>query len=221
MRRPVIPFHVVGVGCGGSYAVQHLAKRGAEDVPDLHAWDGDSVDEGNTRSQTYLRTHIGMPKVLALEEQVREWGGIALRAHPTHLVPGTETALSGIVIVAVDSMRARREIWESAIRANGRIARMIELRLDATESLVYAVDPNDPRHIRQWERRWYSDEESGNAGLSCGTTVSLFPIADITAAICVTYALRAREIARGEQGTLENETYISLNPLVVKTETWK
>jgi tRNA A37 threonylcarbamoyladenosine dehydratase len=66
--------HLLGLGCGGSYTAEHIAKRGAAYVHELHGYDGDVVDQSNTKSQTYLPRHVNMKKVDALAEQVAEWG---------------------------------------------------------------------------------------------------------------------------------------------------
>ena len=91
------PIHLVGVGCFGSRAARELAEKGKNGVRELHAWDGQEVGIENVGAQTYREEQVGMLKVDALAQLVREWGGRDLVRH-AEAIDGPRD-LSGVVFV--------------------------------------------------------------------------------------------------------------------------
>lgn len=207
------PLHIIGVGCGGSFAAMHVATREPPVTNELHLWDGDSVEIGNMRSQTYLPHHIGELKVDALSEQIELWKGPPTIRHPQYIDGPAD--LAGIVLVAVDTMSARRILWEQCIKGGEHIDLMIELRLETVGSLIHVLDPKNARHQKKWEEYWYPDDDASTAGLSCGTATSRGPIADLTAALCIWQLVRAIE-----GGVLDNQIRLSMTPLTIETYRW-
>lgn len=218
--KPIViqdEIHLVGVGCGGSYVAMNIAKRGVESIPRLHAWDGDTVDEHNPRSQTYLARHVGMKKVDALAEQVHEWGGIEVVRHPHHLEGAV--ALSGYVFLAVDSLDTRMQIWEQSIEHNPAVKYMIEMRLDTSYAVVHVVDVRKASQRKKWRHFWRPSDPAVVAQ-SCGTVVSRGPIAGLVASVCVWQMVRAAHIEAGEHDVLDNQIEISMAPFAVTTRRW-
>lgn len=209
--------HLLGLGCGGSYTAMHIAKKGAQAIACMHGWDGDDVDLGNTQSQTYLDRHVGMKKVDALADQVREWGGFEMVRHPEFIT--RPVPLSGYVFVAVDSMTTRMQLWEQSIERNAAVHLMIEMRLDTTTAIIHVVDPNNEAHIKRWRHYWYPAEEATTAG-DCGATVARGPIASLAASMCVWQMVRAIRIAEGSNDRLDNQIRIEMEPLSIETYQW-
>ncbi len=212
------PIHLFGVGCAGSRVAELLSEKGPECVSEMHAWDGGIVDLSNTRWQKYRKEHIGLPKVDALRQQVRSWGGIDLVTHPHHVTESVQ--VSGIAILGVDKMSARWNLWEHSIRKNRNVSLMIEVRMETTGALIHVIDPNNDAHVYQWERYWYPDEESTTAGLSCGAATSFGPISDLVASLSVWQLIRAVSIRNGSNDRLDNQIRISMTPLKVETYQW-
>lgn len=212
------PIHLIGIGCGGSYTAENLAKRGKESIKELHAYDRDDVDESNTRSQTYVPRHVGMKKVDALAEQVHEWGGIELIRHPYHVESRID--LSGYVFVAVDSMDTRMKLWEESIEGNERVKLMVEMRLDTTSAIIHAVEPKNRVHCKKWRHYWYPDSETTTAG-SCGAAVSMGPIASLAASLCVWQMIRhAHNEKHDLEARLDNQIRIGMVPMSLETFQW-
>ena len=63
------PIHVIGIGAMGSRVAELLVRLG---VTKLHIWDMDKVEPKNIANQVYLNHHIGMQKVDALEEYLKD-----------------------------------------------------------------------------------------------------------------------------------------------------
>jgi hypothetical protein len=211
------PVHIAGIGASGSHIAMHIAKKGREFAPEMHFYDGDIVEAGNTRSQTYSSEHIGLRKVDALARQVKSWGDIDAVSHPHYI--DEAVPFSGFVFLA-NSMNSGRHMWDHLIKGNPNVLLMIETRLETTGALIHVVDPNNSEHVRMWERYWYPDDEATTAGMSCGTATSLGPIADFTACLAVWQLVRAAQINGGFQDRLDNQIRISMIPLSINPYQW-
>jgi molybdopterin/thiamine biosynthesis adenylyltransferase len=145
------PFILIGAGGIGSVAGLVLAKMG---VRDLTVYDPDVIEDHNLPNQTYRLSDVGKPKVEALAAICHDFAGVDIKPH--HQKFPTPSMPEGIVISGVDSMTARRDIWDSAIKLNPRVQVYIEARMGAQEGRIYTVSPLDS----QYEASLYSDEEA-------------------------------------------------------------
>lgn len=173
------PVHVIGLGTVGSRIVQELCKR-YQPPKALHLWDYDAVAYGNERAQLYDARHYKKPKTEALAEQMADWGGPIPTLHQIEIT--SAVPLSGVVFVCVDTMRARKNIWEHSIRGNRAVSLMIEIGIERTSALIHVVNPNHERHCVQWEHYWRPDAAPNR---SCGMQTSLGPIAALTASLAL------------------------------------
>jgi hypothetical protein len=207
------PLQILGLGCGGSFFARQIAWKGSEFAPEVHGWDGDVVEDHNVGPQTYQKEHVGMFKTEALALQLLAWGRIPLIQHPEYIDGPRD--LSGYVLMAVDKMSTRWKLWEGSIRRNKNVSLMIELRLETIGSYIHVVDPNNDDHVSEWERYWYPDNEATTLGLSCSGATTLFPIADLTAALCLTQLIK---VAHADQP--DNQIRVELDPLNISTYRW-
>lgn len=147
------PITIVGAGAIGSWVALGLAKSGFDRIT---AFDFDTVDVVNMSSQFYGIKDIGQNKVDALASRIHEITG-------THIVPIAEPfsqlKAKGIVIMAVDSMAARKEIFQ-AQKENFRCMWVIDARMGSEMALLYTANPNDPTDVDHYERTLYSDSEA-------------------------------------------------------------
>ena len=122
--RLAMPITIVGAGASGSYTA--LAKMGCGS---LTVFDHDLVEEHNQPNQIYGQTYLGMNKAEALSMMLLEMEGLTVDAHAARYVdqplgrPGDQKRL---VISCVDSMAARRDVWEQ-VKAQGSRANTITL----------------------------------------------------------------------------------------------
>lgn len=149
------PIHIIGVGASGSWIAYILAKMGIRSVT---AWDHDLVEVHNLPNQIFGLEEIGMPKVLALARILaRDCGTevVARQEKATGLQP-----LSGIVFLCVDSMSARKEIWEKALKFNPNVKLVVETRLGAEFCIVHTIRPLYPADVRGFENTLFGDDEA-------------------------------------------------------------
>lgn len=149
------PVHIIGVGATGSWIALVLAKMGVQNIT---AWDFDCVEVHNLPNQIYGLEEVGLLKVEALKKILYRDCGVEITAKAER-VDGSQK-LSGIVYICVDTMSARREIWEKSLKLNIGISLVVETRLGAELGLIYTIRPLNPRDIKGYENTLYSDEEA-------------------------------------------------------------
>lgn len=138
--------HVVGTGAIGSHIAETLVRLG---VPRIELYDADVVRALNVPCGAFVPADVGRPKVEALAER--------FAAFPqTRIVPHTEAVgeshvFSGVVFVCVDSMDARRMMWEHCLKLRPTVPLVIESRIGPQQGLIFTVDPTNLVHIRAWE----------------------------------------------------------------------
>src|ERR1700723_1389899 len=133
---------IIGVGATGSRVVLSLAKLGLENI---HVWDFDIVESHNIANQAYRLGDIGRLKVDALQEIVLDATGTRVTSH-NEKVDGSQK-LGEIIFLLVDSMAARKEIWNKSIRNKIRVKLMIETRMGTDSGRIYTIVPADPDQI--------------------------------------------------------------------------
>ena len=150
--------NLIGLGGIGSAVAKTIVKIGCERI---FLFDDDTVEAHNLHNQNYGRSDVGMPKALALARRLEE---ILPEGRQTEIIPrqervGEHSYLTGIVIVAVDSAKARREIF-SACRYNAFIPLYIEAGAAQERGAVTVFIPHDTDHVTVYRTilKAYSDE---------------------------------------------------------------
>lgn len=143
--------NVIGAGAIGSFTVLALAKMGFSNI---EVWDDDVVSIENMNSQYYRRSDIGKPKVKALRELIMDFTGIEIKTNPFRYEGGP---LSGIIISAVDSMAARKMIFESQITSFNCEA-IVDPRMGAEDARLHLVTPTDTQDAEEYKNTLYTDE---------------------------------------------------------------
>jgi len=148
------PITVIGAGAVGSWVVLSLAKMGFHDIT---VFDDDTITIENMNCQFYPHDAIGQSKVAALHRMVKQFANVEIHAL-AHRFTGREQ-LTSIVISAVDSMTARKLVWDSA-KANKAVTMFIDPRMGAEMALMYSMNPKDAKDITSYEKTLYSDKEA-------------------------------------------------------------
>lgn len=152
------PITLIGCGGIGSPTALTLAKVGCSD---LILIDPDSVEEHNLPNQVFRLEDIGRSKVSACKEIIADFSPCkvtAIQANVDH------QPLAGIVISAVDSMAARRIIWEK-LKFNTMVPLYIDGRIGGEVMELFTFQPFQITDIEFYEEFMFSDEEA--AELSC------------------------------------------------------
>ncbi len=160
----------IGVGGIGSFAAFGASKLG---IPNITIIDPDQVEAHNQPNQFYSIHDVGEDKVNALAGFLQGESEHAT-IEPLHgIVASTEDGdcteqgvyneLSGVVVSGLDSMEARKDVWESSIKLNPRVPLYIDGRLGGQLIVLYAVDPTDIEDVDAYEATLHSDDEGIDA----------------------------------------------------------
>lgn len=172
------PVHVIGCGGGGSWTAMLLAKLG---VKNLHLHDFDHVESHNLPNQLFKESDVGEYKTTAAASNILAFAGEAPN-WVTEKVTG-DTPLSGIVFMEVDSMKARKEIFEGACKNHLDIPLVVESRACISGGRVYAFNPSNKRECEEYVKTLYSDEEAQAS--QCGVVLSMAPTSALISSLAV------------------------------------
>lgn len=208
--------HFVGAGGASNSAIMQVATMGAIECATLHIWDTDILEPHNCATElTYSNTMVGQHKVeAAVDALLHKFGDdiVIVYAHdmenyvgprpqvvlhPEYVTANTE--LSGIVITGVDSMAARKEIWQAIKKKPWQVPLLIDLRSAGLTTLIITFNPSDPEAAETYEKSFlYTDEESMQ--LPCGARNVCF----ISAYFGMEVAHRISLFARGRTAELDD-----------------
>lgn len=144
---------LIGAGSVGSYAALFLAKMG---VVDIEVWDADVVLSHNAPASLYSHDDIGRMKVKVLGERILQLTGVQIKVMSS-MYSGEELRNTS-VIACVDTMAARKMIWEK-VKLCPTIDLFCETRVNAWFLDVFAVAPCNPEDIKKYEDALFSDKE--------------------------------------------------------------
>lgn len=193
---------VIGVGGIGSWTVLTLAKLG---VGSIRVLDFDVVERVNIPSQAYRLSQVGIPKVEALRALCKEFAATEIEAVRERV---TDRRLRPICISALDSMAARRAVWEGAVKGRP-VSWYLDARMGGHSLLVLTVRPTSPVEVSTYEETLYSDQEALPLPCTARAMVS-WPLA--AAALLVR---QVALIARGDVPARRLDAYLGQqNPFI-------
>jgi len=151
-----LDFHINIIGCGGigSPTALALAKMGCSQ---LTLCDPDTIEDHNLPTQIFPVDEVGRSKVEVLAETLSLFADC--RPVVVQRAVTGEEPLQGVCIVAVDTMEARRGIWQG-IRDNPAVPLLIDARMGGEVGLVYCVHPGDPEEVAFYEATLHGDDEA-------------------------------------------------------------
>jgi molybdopterin/thiamine biosynthesis adenylyltransferase len=192
---------VIGAGAMGGHLALLLAKMG---VKKLRVFDDDKVEGHNVPNQPYGLDDIGRPKVAALAGMVNRLTGMEIEAVEARVEPESEYDPADVVFLAVDSMAARRAIFERHL-AKSMCQLMVEGRMGAMDGRIYAFGPGRKSHQDKWLATLYKDEEASES--LCGTTVTVICNAMFIASVMASIMIR-----HSKGSAFENEMIYQIDP---------
>lgn len=203
--------HIIGCGAVGSALAFSLVKLG---VPHICLYDADTIEEHNIPNQMFSYADVGKNKATRLKEildGILSYPETKIEAYPDFVTGDSEHVIQGYIFNLVDSMNARREIYESYAKANFACTRYFETRMGLKVLRVYSVDNLNINECRKYEETLYSDEEVKELS-ACGTTQTAFPTANMTAQVAVWMLLACLDVEEGnsQMRDLVNEVIISM-----------
>ena len=152
-ERLNFPITVIGAGAIGSAAVLTLAKMGCSNIA---IWDEDILEDLNVPNQLCKPCMVGKPKVEALAELVYELAEVEVKQIFRRYAGQN---LNGVVIVTVDNMTCRQNVWKRA-KLNQKIPLLIDARMGAEFARIYTIRPTNVDESDFYEENLYSNDEA-------------------------------------------------------------
>ena len=168
---------IIGTGAIGSFTSLLLAKMGAHT---LQLFDPDTVELHNLPNQMFPAASIGKPKADETKRLIEVFEGVEVDAHPVAYV---DQDVEGIVILAVDSIEARRQVFRQ-VRFSPKVDLLIDGRMGAEVAQLYALDPKAPSQVRAYADSLHAPEEVFEA--PCTAKATLYCAGAIASVICGT-----------------------------------
>jgi len=198
------PVHVVGCGGIGSPTALAMAKMGCKDMT-LH--DHDTVENHNLPNQIYRLADVGMAKVESLAKTIEDFTGVTPLTSLEQIA--ADSKLVGLVVSGVDSMAARKEIWQ-AIKYKTGITLYVDARMGAEVCRIYSIRPTNPVDVVMYEGTLYDDAEAQE--LPCTGRSIIYNVFMIAALVCS----QVKKFARGQE--FNKEVIFDLVTLMCLTE---
>ena len=172
--------HIIGVGATGSFVAMMLARMG---VPVINIYDFDDVEIHNIPNQYYDTGDLGKLKAEALADKLRLINpDITVNVGKEAVKAEDISKMSGYLFLLVDSMKVRKELWETA-KANTNLINVWESRLGSDQARVYSLPIEEGLDYARYEQDFYNDD---NAEVSaCGTSITVLPIVMMTASLMI------------------------------------
>ena len=178
------PVHIIGCGATGSSLAYSLCKLG---VPHIYLYDADKVEAHNIANQMFCYSDVGENKAEVLKKKLEgmlSYPEAKIEAIPEFVTAESGHMLRGIIFNLVDSMSARKEIYEAYVKANFSCEQYIETRMGLKMVKVYSISGIDKKECDFYEKTLHSDEEVVELS-ACGTTQTAFPTANLCAQTAV------------------------------------
>jgi hypothetical protein len=166
-----IPIHVVGAGTTGSFVIFALTRMGFKNIV---VYDGDKVEQknvGTQGAQFYDPSCIGLFKVEALQQRILRETGVQIDVVPRFLQMTNfrDARFEGIVIMAVDTMKARTALWQFVLIRRKQVQLLIDARIGGQIGWVYSIKPTSRTDRRFYSQTLYPDERA--VDLLCGESI--------------------------------------------------
>lgn len=158
---------VIGVGAVGSHVITVLAKLG---ITDITIYDYDTVEPHNVANQGFGLDEVGLLKTEAVRLRTLRTTGVDVKVVEGK-IEGKFPFTTDIVISAVDSMAARKMLWEGVSDISSTTKLWIDGRMGALYGVVFAIPLADMRKVGLYAATLHSDAEGIQAPCSAKATI--------------------------------------------------
>tara|TARA_R110002167_G_scaffold296356_2_gene500785 strand:- start:952 stop:1605 length:654 start_codon:yes stop_codon:yes gene_type:complete len=149
-----IEFHIVGCGAIGSSVAMQLTRLGADN---FYMYDFDKVEMPNIGVSQYIDSDIGKLKVEALIGHMKSVNKhIRVEGH-LNKFKDYKGSKEGILILGLDSMKARKEIVQLLTQCPYKPKVVIDGRMGAEHYQQYIYNNIT---MSKYDKNWYSDDDS-------------------------------------------------------------
>lgn len=213
---------ILGAGATGSRVFASLVELG---LTNIAIYDFDKVEAHNLANQIFGENDIGALKVSALFDWYQRKTGAALPPPEMHFIADTVPIqdyslyegeeftpdIAGTVFLLTDTMQSRREIFDTCIKDNLGVFRVIETRMASTHGNVYTFNPHD-RHQKDAWLDSLIDDDDGEVS-ACGSSISVGTTASIIANMAVWQYMHAKTDPAAGDGVVD----VYLKPFCLTT----
>jgi molybdopterin/thiamine biosynthesis adenylyltransferase len=160
---------LIGAGGIGALAAITLAKMGVRYMA-IH--DMDTVDDVNISTQFHRVSDVGSLKVDALSSAISEYADDMIVARAPVEVNYATDLRGALIISAVDSIKARQQIWEAVKRSSAFW--YLDARMAAEEYQHYLVDLTNPDDMAAYEYIMNTVNDEDVPDLVCTAKATIF-----------------------------------------------
>ena len=181
--------HIVGCGSVGSTVAENLVRCG---ITNLTLWDFDKVEPHNLTNQMFRQQDVGKLKVEALRDLLSEINPDVKNTAVLKPDGWSGEIMSGIIVLAVDSIEIRREIVEKH-KGSPFVKAVFDVRTLLTGAQHYAADWQSDAMRRNLENsmQFSHDEAAAETPVSaCGVTLGVVTTVRLISALCVNNIIR-------------------------------
>ena len=206
------PIHIIGAGATGSRLFASLVELGFEDIS---VYDDDIVESHNLANQLFVMDDIDKLKVDGLDKWVHQKLGEGLKygMYIPERLPHKGIDLDGTVFLLTDTMSSRKEIFDSCLKDNLLVERVIETRMASSYGNIYSFDPNKTGD--QWLDTLIDDKDAEKS--SCGSSISV----GATASIIANQAVWQFMLSLTDPEATDDIVDVFLQPFCMSTRSWE
>lgn len=168
---------IAGVGSVGSFVALTLSKMG---FTEIKAVDFDKVEEKNIPNQFYRMKDINEEKIIALQQIIKEFTNTEIGILYEKIGKDFDFSfldLESIVIMAVDTMEARKIIYEK-IKEMPIV--LIDIRMGGEGYQIYSVSLNSEEEKEKFEKTLTKE----TLDTPCGQKSIIYTILSIASEVC-------------------------------------
>lgn len=145
--------NIIGAGATGSMLCFFMTKMGMKNI---RIWDHDFVEEHNSSNQLFKVSDLNKQKAEQTARICEDFTGIKIHYGNCRYI---KQPLCGIVVLAVDTMKCRKEIFE-VCKNSKNVSFVIDPRASAEQFRVYTIDMKLKCETDFWQKSWYPDENT-------------------------------------------------------------
>jgi molybdopterin/thiamine biosynthesis adenylyltransferase len=199
---------LIGAGALGSHIFTTLVELGLQRIT---VFDDDIVEAHNLSNQAFNYFDLGQPKVIGLRRwQETKTGNVNRNIQYNETRVATPEQCIGTVILAIDSLQDRRELFKNCIIGNTDVDHVLDIRMAATHGAIYSFSPH--ALAEPYLNTLGSDDDAEVS--ACGAPYSVAPTAKVLANLACWQLIHARQ----DNGAGNQVLKVFLKPLVIATE---
>lgn len=203
-------FCIIGVGATGSWAALTAAKMGWHK---FQIWDLDLVESHNLPNQAYGVQHVGMKKVDALEQVLKEFNPAIIVEKHDYFFDATNplhtTELTDYLFIAVDSLDTRKAIYQVA-KLHPFLNLIFETRMGFTHAELNIINPCDVMKVDEIISMLKTDDEVTEA--ACNERIISTLVMIVSSALAHNLCYHASSSRTKNEFTNYGKTIFSLTP---------